>query len=146
MRADEVSIYKRPLQQGDLHSLPRLKASAALWIVRRNSPSTSNSALSLSFSQPSIKYSIVIRFCQPTIHMAAAVSTRSTAMQFPLLVVGIAICLSCLATPVVHSQYNTCPTYHISYEEQQQIVDRHNLLRSKVYPYASNMRRMVCGI
>ena len=93
-------------------------------------------------SQPSIKYSIVVRFCQPTIHMAAAVSTRS-AMQFPLLVVGIAICLSCLATPVVHSQYSTCPTYHISYDEQQQIVDRHNLLRSKVYPYASNMRRMV---
>ena len=99
--------------------------------------------LSLSLSQPSIKYSIVVRFCQPTIHMAAAVSTPSAAMQFPLLVVGIAICLSCLATPVVHSQYYTCPTYHISYEEQQQIVDRHNLLRSKVYPYASNMRRMV---
>ena len=103
-------------------------------------------SLSLSLSLNQASSTPLLSVCQPTIHnMAAAVLTRS-AMQFPLLVVGIAICLSCLATPVVRSQYYTCPTYHISYEEQQQIVDRHNLLRSKVYPYASNMRRMVCGI
>ena len=72
--------------------------------------------------------------------MLAAVSTHS-AMYFTILVVtGIALCL---ATPVVHSQYTTCPAYPISYELEQQIVDTHNRLRSKVYPYASNMRTMV---
>ena len=59
-------------------------------------------------------------------------------MHFSLVVVGIAVCL---ATPVVYS--TTCSAYPISYELKQQIVDTHNRLRSKVYPYASNMRTMV---
>ena len=79
------------------------------------------------------------------IQMAAAVSTRGT-MQFHLLVIGIAICLSCFVTTVVHSQeeyYRRCKTYPLD-DVEDDIVTEHNRLRSKVYPYASNMQRMVC--
>ena len=69
--------------------------------------------------------------------MAAAVSTRS-AMQFHLLVLGIAICF---ATPVVHSSYEeTCQTYPV---DPSVAVNTHNVLRSKVHPTSSNMRRIV---
>ena len=72
--------------------------------------------------------------------MATAVSTPS-AMQFHLLVLGIAICLSCFATPVVHSSYEeTCQTYPV---DSSVAVNTHNVLRSKVHPTSSNMRRIV---
>ena len=76
--------------------------------------------------------------------MATAVSTCS-AMQFHLLVLGIAICLSCFATPVVRSEdyHDTCQSYPV---DASVAVNTHNLLRSKVTPSSSNMRRMVCWL
>ena len=65
-------------------------------------------------------------------------------MQFHLLVLGIAICLSCFAVPVVHSGgldvEDTCQSYPVN---ASVAVNAHNVLRSKVIPSSSNMRRMV---
>ena len=73
--------------------------------------------------------------------MAAAILTGS-AMQFHLLVLGIAICF---ATPEVRSggrgDDDTCQSYPV---DASVVVNAHNLLRSKVTPSSSNMRRMVC--
>ena len=81
--------------------------------------------------------------------MAVAVSTGG-AMQFHLLVMGIAICLSCFAISVVRSGgldvedpldvVDTCQSYPVN---SSVAVNAHNVLRSKVLPSSSNMRRMV---
>ena len=75
--------------------------------------------------------------------MAAARSTGG-AVQFHLLVLGIAICLSCFAIPAVHSGgldvEDTCQSYPVNVSVA---VNAHNVLRSKVIPSSSNMRRMV---
>ena len=114
----------------DLHSLPRFKASLApLWIVRNSSTSSSSQLLSPSLVNQTSK--------SP---MAAAILTGS-AIQFHLLVLGIAICF---AIPVVHSGGrgdDTCQSYPV---DSSVVVNAHNLLRSKVTPSSSNMRRMVC--
>ena len=71
--------------------------------------------------------------------MAAAILTGG-AMQFHLLVLGITICLCSFAIPVVHSNVDTCQSYPVN---ASVAVNAHNVLRSKVIPSSSNMRRMV---
>jgi hypothetical protein len=134
-------VYKRPMMCDYQHSLPRFKASLAPWIVRRfillARPAAGSS---LSFTpQPRFYFRIDLLAT-----MAAAVSTGG-AMQFHLLVLGIAICLSCFAIPVVHSDHDgsgndTCQSYPV---DAGVVVNTHNILRSKVTPSSSNMRRMV---
>ena len=139
----ELLLYKRPLTCDNQHSLPRFKASLAPWIVRRFILLTrpvAGSSLSLPFTpQPSSYSSILIDPVNLLTTMAAAVSTGS-AMQFHQLVLGITICLS-VAIPVVHSMaYDTCQSYPVN---ASVAVNAHNVLRSKVIPSSSNMRRMV---
>ena len=137
-RAVELTVYIRALLLCDLHSLSRLTVSLALWIVRRFILLARPRLLAPLYSpQLSFKLSILSTNKLP---MATAVSTPS-AMQFHLLVLGIAICLSCFATPVVHSSYEeTCQTYPV---DPSVAVNTHNVLRSKVHPTSSNMRRIV---
>ena len=71
--------------------------------------------------------------------MAAAVLTRS-AMQFHLLVLSIVIYLSCFGSGGGYDE-ETCLTYPL---DQRLILNAHNVLRYRVNPSASNMRRMVC--
>ena len=123
----------------DLHSLSRITVSLALRIVRRFSL-LARPRLPAPLYSPQLSFKLSI-LSTNKLPMAAAVSTRS-AMQFHLLVLGIAICLSCFATPVVYSSYEeTCQTYPV---HPSVAVNTHNILRSKVHPTSSNMRRIVC--